>query len=565
LHAQHRLEQGTSMAAPHITGLIALLASGWDLEGGAQVGNENTRDKVMSTLLDTAKRDAQTGGNANLSSWDASWGWGKVNAYHAAAAGTAPKWQQVTLAGNPGVAQVMMSPAFATDHTAFALTTTGQVFRSTNAHLTGGGTWTLLALPATAPAGSFATALAPHPGFAFGGANQRLFLALATSPTSAPTLWVSTTGGTTWPAAAVTVTTTPVTTLLPIKTIAPAPTTGTTLFITTGTTGLWRTANGASNTAMTFTRVLNQDVETFFVSPRFSAEGTTALLLAWVPGVGLRRSGNGNAAAPTWTTLAAVIPSGPIAANTAGLPSYIGTTGKVSAITASPPVTNGGVTTLTIVATGGDPAGSPNFIATSAYASNTLAANGNTWSSSNVEMVGACSGGCAASGATNVNSTVAVSPAYAKEAKVFVGQDPSISAPDPTQDQGPSGGVLKAFRDPFNNVVWAGGGSEHKIARTPPTTPPVLPLVVNSLGISSAWPNDSILFAGTPSGLFWDPLGSEGGAGLSIPIRTESGVTGVAGAAAHAKAADQRATTKRAGKRAGAAPIQKRRAIVAGR
>ena len=92
-------------------------------------------------------------------------------------------------------------------------------------------------------------------------------------------------------------------------------------------------------------------------------------------------------------------------------------------------------------------------------------------------------------------------------------------APDPTFDpMFPvfSGGVLKRFRDPFDFKVWAGGGSEKKSARLPPTSPPVLPLVISSLGISPNWPNDAILIAGSPQGLFWDPLALEHSSGAAV-------------------------------------------------
>jgi len=60
------LRSGTSMAAPHVTGVIALLWGGWPgLESG----------RLRDTLLSTALADAFTGVTPN-----SNWGWGKLNA-----------------------------------------------------------------------------------------------------------------------------------------------------------------------------------------------------------------------------------------------------------------------------------------------------------------------------------------------------------------------------------------------------------------------------------------------------------------------------------------------------
>jgi len=62
----HTVEGGTSMAAPHVAGTIALMLS---------EDPELTVAEIRSTLQSTAERDGQTGGTPNLS-----WGYGKVDA-----------------------------------------------------------------------------------------------------------------------------------------------------------------------------------------------------------------------------------------------------------------------------------------------------------------------------------------------------------------------------------------------------------------------------------------------------------------------------------------------------
>ncbi len=68
----HTMNLGTSMAAPHVTGTIALMLS---------EDPQLTSDQIKATLTDTATQDTFTGSVPNTS-----WGWGKLNAHDAVAA-----------------------------------------------------------------------------------------------------------------------------------------------------------------------------------------------------------------------------------------------------------------------------------------------------------------------------------------------------------------------------------------------------------------------------------------------------------------------------------------------
>ena len=61
----HTMELGTSMAAPHVTGTVALLLS---------INSQLTADAVRTLLTDSATRDGFTGSVPNVR-----WGWGKLN------------------------------------------------------------------------------------------------------------------------------------------------------------------------------------------------------------------------------------------------------------------------------------------------------------------------------------------------------------------------------------------------------------------------------------------------------------------------------------------------------
>ena len=67
----HTMNLGTSMAAPHVTGVIALMLS---------VDPQLTVDQIMATLTDTATQDTYTSSVPNTS-----WGYGKLNAREAVA------------------------------------------------------------------------------------------------------------------------------------------------------------------------------------------------------------------------------------------------------------------------------------------------------------------------------------------------------------------------------------------------------------------------------------------------------------------------------------------------
>ncbi|HHR84995.1 MAG TPA: hypothetical protein ENL23_01450, partial [Candidatus Acetothermia bacterium] len=68
----HTMNLGTSMAAPHVTGAIALMLS---------EDPQLTASEIKATLTGTAMQDTFTGSVPN-----ASWGWGKLNVYEAVAA-----------------------------------------------------------------------------------------------------------------------------------------------------------------------------------------------------------------------------------------------------------------------------------------------------------------------------------------------------------------------------------------------------------------------------------------------------------------------------------------------
>jgi subtilisin family serine protease len=67
----HTMNLGTSMAAPHVTGVIALMLS---------VDPQLTTDQIRAVLIDTATQDTFTGSVPNTS-----WGYGKLNAQDAVA------------------------------------------------------------------------------------------------------------------------------------------------------------------------------------------------------------------------------------------------------------------------------------------------------------------------------------------------------------------------------------------------------------------------------------------------------------------------------------------------
>lgn len=67
----HTMNLGTSMAAPHVTGVIALMLS---------VDPQLTTDQISAVLIDTATQDTFTGSVPNTS-----WGYGKLNAQDAVA------------------------------------------------------------------------------------------------------------------------------------------------------------------------------------------------------------------------------------------------------------------------------------------------------------------------------------------------------------------------------------------------------------------------------------------------------------------------------------------------
>ena len=67
----HTMNLGTSMAAPHVTGVIALMLS---------VDPQLTTDQIRAVLIDTATQDTFTGSVPNTS-----WGYGKLNAQGAVA------------------------------------------------------------------------------------------------------------------------------------------------------------------------------------------------------------------------------------------------------------------------------------------------------------------------------------------------------------------------------------------------------------------------------------------------------------------------------------------------
>ncbi len=68
----HTMELGTSMAAPHVSGAVALLLS---------INPQLTADEVRTLLIESASQDGFTGGVPNYR-----WGWGKLNVAAAVAA-----------------------------------------------------------------------------------------------------------------------------------------------------------------------------------------------------------------------------------------------------------------------------------------------------------------------------------------------------------------------------------------------------------------------------------------------------------------------------------------------
>jgi len=73
----HRAWAGTSMAAPHVTGLIALLF---------EADPDLTAAQITGILFRSARRDAETG-----ATWNASWGFGKLDAFAAVALTGVPR------------------------------------------------------------------------------------------------------------------------------------------------------------------------------------------------------------------------------------------------------------------------------------------------------------------------------------------------------------------------------------------------------------------------------------------------------------------------------------------
>ncbi len=89
----HTMNLGTSMSAPHVTGVVALMLS---------LDSQLTPSEIKNILTETATQDSFTGTVPNES-----WGWGKVNASDAVAALNSSSEQgsteevTVTLAANP--------------------------------------------------------------------------------------------------------------------------------------------------------------------------------------------------------------------------------------------------------------------------------------------------------------------------------------------------------------------------------------------------------------------------------------------------------------------------------
>jgi len=89
----HKMNLGTSMSAPHVAGVVALMLS---------IDPQLTASRIKSILIDTATQDTFTGGVPNMS-----WGWGKVNALAAVETVTSSTTPEpgdgvtVSLAANP--------------------------------------------------------------------------------------------------------------------------------------------------------------------------------------------------------------------------------------------------------------------------------------------------------------------------------------------------------------------------------------------------------------------------------------------------------------------------------
>lgn len=100
VHAMHR---GTSMAAPHVSGTIALLFD---------ANPELTADEIRTVLTATARRDAATGDVPNVR-----WGYGKLDAWGAwlevrSSEPPTPSGDRPTVAGrNPSIDQAMFTYA----------------------------------------------------------------------------------------------------------------------------------------------------------------------------------------------------------------------------------------------------------------------------------------------------------------------------------------------------------------------------------------------------------------------------------------------------------------------
>ncbi len=111
---------GTSMAAPHVTGALALMFQANNLLSGEQ---------AVSILENTCRRDTDMTGSNDFPSQDDMWGYGKVNALHAVLAVAPAKWSKIAYPGTafsaPTARDVEVSPNFATDHTVFVLYDSG--------------------------------------------------------------------------------------------------------------------------------------------------------------------------------------------------------------------------------------------------------------------------------------------------------------------------------------------------------------------------------------------------------------------------------------------------------
>ena len=475
---RHTYMQGTSQAAPAVAGAIALVLSGWDRAGGPQFGFVPYRERVQSVLFRTARRDSHTGGPADTPSHDDGYGWGKLDVLHAVLAASVPKWTQVSFPGGnptPPIAQVLVSPSFGVgDQTVFVLSsgTGAGVYKTTDGSMASPGTYSQLTLPS----GVVPTALALHPGYTEGSATTAVVYLGATDAALGGRLWKSSDGGSTW--TELVGLPSPASPRPPIGLISLSPgfATDNTVFLTLNGSGggLYRSTNGGA----AWSAQLLASVQTFFVSPLFAGDQR---LLAWTGSGPLQLSTD---AGSTW-------------AAAPGLPSDTNPSGIVTAIAASKPV--GG--SFTIFAVGGDLLGTTlpgpsNFMAQSQD-------GGQTWTSAAVSA-GACSGGCPS--LSSVLTAIAISPDYAKDAKVFTGQNPNVGVS--IGDGPPAAGVFKSFLDLTytpapGTLAWVGGGFGLLGART--LIRDLLP--ITCLAISPNWRNDTVLVAGTSQGLYWDPLG----------------------------------------------------------